>query len=89
MAPDAEQLLDNRGTELMNGFLEVAAVQDDLRALAPDERQVALRAIRKGMGLDAAAIERWDALDAERDAPGRAASATWPNAERIQREHEG
>lgn len=87
--PDAEQLLANRGTELMNGFLAVDAVQDDLRALSPTQRQAALRDIRASMGLDAAALERWDALDAERDATWSSGERYMAERERVQREHDG
>jgi hypothetical protein len=42
-------------------------VQQDLAALAPAERSAALRDVRKGLGLDEAALGRWDTLDRERD----------------------
>jgi hypothetical protein len=64
---DADALFRERGTELMNRFLELETVQDDLHALAPAERAAKLREVRAGLGLDEAALQRWEQLDAERD----------------------
>ena len=59
---DAQSLLAQRRTELMNRFLDVDAVQGDLRAMAADERRAALRELRSGIGMDGEALQRWDAL---------------------------
>lgn len=63
----AETFVARRQTELMTQFLAVDAVQDDLHAMPEDARREALRSIRGALGLDDAALARWDALDAERD----------------------
>ena len=65
---DAQSLLAQRRTELMNRFLDVDAVQGDLRAMAADERRAALRELRSGIGMDGEALQPWDALDEMRDA---------------------
>lgn len=62
IGPDAP-----RRTQNMVRFLELEGVQKDLKALAPAERRAALREFRAAMGLDEAALTRWDALDVERD----------------------
>ncbi|ATB29683.1 hypothetical protein [Melittangium boletus] len=54
--------------ELMNRFLDLGSVQRDLGAMTPEQRAEHLRAIREGMGLDEAALERWKDLDTRRDA---------------------
>ncbi len=60
--------LDQHRHEVMNRFLSLESVQTDLTNMPVDERKASLRDIRKGLGLDDAALERWDALDQERDA---------------------
>lgn len=63
----APLFLESRGTELMNRFLDVPSVQEDLRSQPPEARRDTLRRIREGMGMDAAALTRWDELDRTRD----------------------
>ncbi|HXG29564.1 MAG TPA: hypothetical protein VNJ47_12040 [Nevskiales bacterium] len=86
---DAEYLLQSRQTEVMNSFLAVDTVQDDLHALAPDERRVALREIRRAMGMDEAALERWDELDAQRDEAWESGQDYMRERARIQQRYEG
>lgn len=64
----AEAYLARHRQELMNRFLDLASVQKDLSAMAPEARAQHLRTIRKEMGLDEEALQRWDALDQTRDA---------------------
>lgn len=64
----AAGLLQRRQTELLNRFLDVGSVQSDLQAQAPAERQASLRALRRAMGMEEAALERWSAVDRQRDA---------------------
>lgn len=63
----ADRFIQNRQTELMNRFVEVPAVQADLHAMSEAERSESLRQMRSAMGLDEAALARWDSLDRERD----------------------
>lgn len=53
--------------ELMNRFLDLGSVQRELSAMPPEERARSLREVRRGMGLDEAALERWKELDLRRD----------------------
>lgn len=64
---DAPRFIESRQTELMNGFLNVASVQNDLHAMAPMERTATLRQIRGALGMDEAALDRWEDLDRQRD----------------------
>jgi hypothetical protein len=63
----AQAWLERHRQEAMNHFLELGSVQQQLGALGGPERAQALREVREGLGLDAAALERWEALDQERD----------------------
>ncbi|MES2918358.1 MAG: hypothetical protein V4729_07050 [Pseudomonadota bacterium] len=62
IGPEAPHLTQNLGR-----FLELGSVQQDLKSLPVQERQQRLREFRAAMGLDEAALKRWDELDAERD----------------------
>lgn len=64
---DASGYLGANAQQAMDRFLDVASVQRDLSDMDPDRRRQSLRDIRAGMGLDAAALTRWDALDRKRD----------------------
>lgn len=63
-------------TQNMTRFLELQGIQKDLAALPAAERRTRLREFRSAMGLDEAALARWDALDTERDTV-RAAGDTY------------
>jgi Fe-S cluster biosynthesis and repair protein YggX len=60
----AKAYVDRHQQELTNSVM--AAVQDDLKALSPTQQRHALRTIRTEMGMDSAALERWETLDNER-----------------------
>ncbi len=64
----AERFMEQRRSELVNRFLSVETVQDDLHGLAPQQRAVALDDIRRAMGMDEPALQRWRELDSRRDA---------------------
>ncbi len=53
-------------TQMMTKFLSLDNVQQDLHALPPDELKQTLREFRSAMGLDEAALQRWEQLDQER-----------------------
>ena len=63
----ADRFISRRQTELMNKFLSIETVQENLHTLPAEERRDKLVSIRKAMGLDEDAIKRWDGLDAQRD----------------------
>lgn len=71
IGPEAPHLTQNLGR-----FLALDSVQQDLKSVPAPERQLRLREFRAAMGLDEAALKRWDALDAERDTV-RAAGDTY------------
>lgn len=64
----APAFIAQRQTELLGRFLAISDVQEELRALPPAARGAALRTLRGRMGLDDAALDRWDELDRSRDA---------------------
>jgi hypothetical protein len=63
---DAAQVLSNRRQEVMDQFLTIETVQSDLHALPEPERREHLRQLRSAVGMDEAALGRWDELDALR-----------------------
>lgn len=63
-----EQYLERHRQETMNRFLDLPSIQEELTAMAPQERSENLRTIRKELGLDEEALKRWDTLDQTRDA---------------------
>lgn len=85
-APDFMQA---RGAELMNRFLEVPSVQDDLQTLDAAARAETLRRIRAGMGLDTAALERWDTLDQQRDRAWATGQDYWLQRQALAARYEG
>ncbi|MCZ8343542.1 MAG: hypothetical protein O9301_10950 [Leptospira sp.] len=62
---DLPRILENKRQQLTDGF--VVSVQKDLKVLSYSARKSALREIRETMGMDAAALARWDALEEERE----------------------
>lgn len=60
-----QSALDRGRLNFVNAFTD--AVQPELEDLSPEERALELREIRSALGMDAAALDRWSALDAERD----------------------
>jgi ribosomal protein L29 len=64
----SEAYLARHQQEVMNRFLDMSSVQKELTAMTPQERSQSLRTIRKEMGLNEEALQRWDSLDQTRDA---------------------
>jgi hypothetical protein len=85
----ATEFMQARGSELMNRFLDVPSVQDELRGQSAGERSESLRRIRAGLGLDEAALARWDTLDAERDRAWAAGEAYWLERQALVARYEG
>lgn len=86
---DAEFLIQSKQTEVMNSFLSVNAVQTELHAMSAEDREAALREIRRGMGMDEAALERWGELDEQRDEAWDSGQQYMQERERIQSQYEG
>lgn len=76
-------------TQNMTRFLSLQSVQQDLRALPAEERKSALRSFRKDMGLDEEALQRWDALDVERDTARSTGSSYMSERSRLEKQYQG
>jgi len=63
----SDRFIEKRRQELMDVFLSVESVQEDLYKMPVDERKIKLREFRKSAGMDEEALKRWDQLDNERD----------------------
>lgn len=77
----AEDFIASRQTELLNRFLDVPSVQAELREMTPEQRSQSLRDTRAGMGMEPAALARWDQLDQQRD-------SSWQAGQQYHRERE-
>jgi hypothetical protein len=64
---NTDTFLQNHRQDTLNRFLGLDSVQRELASLSSADRAKALRDVRKGLGLDEAALGRWDTLDQERD----------------------
>lgn len=69
------RLIETKREQLTEGFM--VAVQKDLSLLSFGERKSALREIRSSLGMDSAALARWDALEEERE-------RNWQNQKKYQ-----
>ncbi len=76
----AKAYIERHQQELTNAIVD--SVQADLRGMSPTQQRYALRSIRSEMGMDNAALERWDNLDHEREQRWNAGKAY--NSERDQ-----
>ena len=72
---DSGAVRARRQTELLGRFVGNAAVQDRLRQLQPEQRNQTLRDIRQAMGMQGDALDRWAALDTQRDMAWEAGQA--------------
>ncbi len=63
----APEVIERQQTELLDAFMELDSVQEELAALPPEQRRENLHHVRSAMGMDHAALQRWDALDQARD----------------------
>jgi hypothetical protein len=64
---DVDAYLERNRHQAMARFFDLASVQKELSAMAPEQRRQTMRELRKGMGLDEEALARWDDLDRTRD----------------------
>jgi hypothetical protein len=85
----AETFLQNHRQEALSRFLALDSVQRELSSLSPAERAAALRDVRRGLGLDDAALERWDALDLERDRRWEVGRRYMAERAQLARQHAG
>lgn len=82
--PDAPHVTQN-----MTRFLSLESVQKDLHGMPVEQRESALRSFRQEMGLDEAALQRWDQLDAERDATWSTGSTYMSERSRLEAQYRG
>jgi len=76
-------------TQIMTRFLSLKNIQSDLQAMPPEERKIQLRAFRESLGLDNAALNRWETLDAERDQQRAASEVYTTEKNKLQAELSG
>lgn len=81
--------LERHRQEVLDRFLDLDSVQRDLSALTPEERERSLREIRQGLGLSEEALQRWDALDRERDARWDAGARYMQEREALAKQYSG
>lgn len=62
---EAKAYLERHQQEITNSLLQ--SVQADLKGMSPTQQRHALRTVRSEMGMDNAALERWESLDRERE----------------------
>lgn len=84
IGPEAPHLTQN-----MTQFLALESVQKDLKTVPVDERRQRLREFRQAMGLDEAALKRWDALDAERDVARSAGETYMAERAKLEAQYQG
>jgi hypothetical protein len=85
----APAFLERHRQEALDRFLDLGSVQRELSGLPPAERAAQLREIRTGLGLDAQALARWEALDGARDARWDAGARYMAEREALLREPPG
>ena len=86
---DTEAYVKAHQQELMNHFLDLASVQKDLGAQAAAQRSESLRTIRKEMGLNDEALQRWDELDQMRDTRWEVGSQYMSERAALAQQHSG
>lgn len=62
---EAKAYLERHQQEITNSLLQ--SVQADLKGMSATQQRHALRTVRSEMGMDNAALERWETLDRERE----------------------
>ena len=73
----------------MESLLTLNSVQDQLHNLPPEQRQQELRHLRKAIGLDEAALKRWDELDAERNQRATAGQSYMQERAALEKQYQG
>jgi len=76
-------------TQMMAQFLQLQSVQKELQALPAEQQTQQLREFRSAMGMDAQALQRWDALDQERAAFRTKGNQYMEQRERLSSQFEG
>ncbi|MGJ8669523.1 MAG: hypothetical protein ACSHXK_08555 [Oceanococcus sp.] len=64
---DAQELLAQKRTELINHLLDEPSLQSNLRSMPASQRRETLSGVRAAMGMPEDALQRWQQLDLQRD----------------------
>ncbi len=86
---EAPMFLERSQTELINSFVGVDSIQEQLASLPPDQQHAELRNIRSRLGMSEEALNRWDALDSERDKAWAAGEQYTTEREKIMAQYQG
>ena len=84
-----EGYLERHRQEVMDRFLDLSSVQEELGALSSEERAKSLKEIRRGLGLSEEALQRWEVLDTERDQRWEAGKQYMQEREALARQFSG
>ena len=76
-------------TQIINHFLTLDNVQSDLRNMPAEQRRAQLHNYRQSMGLDDAALVRWNTLDKQRDTLRDTGNNYMQQREQLANQHEG
>ncbi len=68
LGDQSDSFIQKHQQETIDRFLNTRAVQENLQTMPTTQRKAALAKLRSDMGMDEAAIERWEALDEQREA---------------------
>jgi hypothetical protein len=83
------KVVERRQQEFMDKFLDLESVQGQLDVMPEAERKENLKEIRKAMGMDDAAVSRWDELDTVRDQRWSGASKYYQERESAEKSLKG
>ncbi len=86
---EAPAFLERHRQEAMDRFLDLGSVQRELSRLSPERRSAQLRELRAGLGLDEAALGRWEELDGARDARWDAGARYMAERQEVLQRYEG
>jgi len=75
----ATRFLEQRQTEIMNRFISLDSVQEELQALPDAQRNGLLTDLRAQLGMEPDALQRWTSLDQKRD-------QSWADGQRYMQE---
>ncbi len=85
----SDDFIRRRQTELVNKFLAIPSIQENLHQLPEEDRRKSMREVRATMGMDTAALDRWENLDKKRDEVWSLGSSYMDERERILAQYEG
>jgi hypothetical protein len=81
--------IQKRQQEIMDRFLMLEGIQQDLHQMPADARHQHMRQLREAVGLDAGAIKRWDELDQVRDQRWQTGKQYMAERQKLQTQFQG